>query len=201
VSDEMVVAFDAPPTPEEWHSIREFRRRAVELAENSLLKNGYALRAKISWKADEGFSCIVESIPPEEPFRSLLLTFRLFWANDEASNFVRVLNIIGRYSGQPAVRQFLDALRSEWKQALFSGTMLMSFNNKSITADMVFDLWLNAHYFHSDPKKKEELEKLSKMLSPELMKFMLANAVTQCCRAILALHYAVQSLDSPEAAP
>ena len=76
----------------------------------------------------------------------------------------------------------------------------MSFNGKELTANTVFDLWLNAHYFHSDSEKQEQLERLSKALSPEFVKFLLANAATECCRVIRILDHALQNLSIPEPA-
>jgi len=76
----------------------------------------------------------------------------------------------------------------------------MSFNGKELTANTVFDLWLNAHYFHADSEKQDQLERLSKMLSPEFVKFLLANAVTECCKVILVLDHALQNLSVPEPA-
>ena len=198
--NEIVVTLTTKPSSEEWRCIREFKRRTRELVENSLLKDGYDLSANMSWKAGEPPSFTVKSIPPEEPLRSLLLTFRMFWANDEPSNFLRVSNILSRHIAQADARQVIDSLKTRWNQALFGGVMFMSFNGKDLTANTVFDLWLNAHYFHSDSEKQEQLERLAKMLSPEWVKFLLANAVTECCKAILVLDRALQKLSVPETA-
>jgi len=197
---ELVVTLSTKPSIEEWRCIREFKRRTLEIAENSLLKSGYALKADMSWKAGEVPSFTVTAMPAEEPFRALLLTFRLFWANDEPSNFLRVLNILSRHIAQADARDVLDDLKTRWNQALFGGLMNMSFNGKELTANTVFDLWLNAHYFHSETEKEEQLERMSKMLSPEFVKFLLANAVTECCKTILVLGHALQNLSVPEPA-
>ena len=175
---EIVATLSTKPSLEEWRCIREFKRRALEIAENSLVKSGYALEGNMSWKAGETPSFKVTAMPAEEPFRALLLTFRLFWANDEPSNFLRVLNILSRHIAQADAREALNGLKTRWNQALFGGLMNMSFNDKELTANTMFDLWLNAHYFHSDTEKEKQLERMSKMLSPEFVKFLLANAVT-----------------------
>lgn len=186
--------------PGDWRCIREFKRRAAELAENSLIRSGQRIAATLTWRAGEGLVARADSLPPEEPFRALLLTFRLFWAKDESSNFLRVLNIMGRHTDHPLVCQFVDSLRSRWKQALFGGAMLMSTDGRPITADLIFDLWLNSHYFHTDATKQKDLESLAGMLSDDFLKFMLADAVTRCCEAVLALYNAIRELKVPEAA-
>lgn len=47
-------------------------------------------------------------MPDEEPLRALLLTFRLFWANDEPSNFLRVSNILKRHIAKVDARGVID---------------------------------------------------------------------------------------------
>lgn len=34
----------------------------------------------------------------------------------------------------------------------------MTVNGKNIAVNTIFDLWLNAHYFHSEPEKRAQLE-------------------------------------------
>jgi hypothetical protein len=201
VTDEILVKIDAPLTSDEWRCIREFKRRAAELAENSFLKQGFPLKVEfVSSKPGEPFTCTVGPQPPEEALRSLLLTFRLFWANDEPSNFLRILNIIGRHSSEPKLRQYLELLRSAWNEPLFHSVMTLTLGARAITANLVFDLWLNAHYFHSDPDKQQELERLSQALAPEFMKFLLVNAVTNCARVVLMLEESLRDLEPPHAA-
>jgi len=200
IVNEIITTLATGPSDEEWRCIREFKRRTRELAENSLLKNGYDLSANVSLKAGEPPSFTVKAMPFEEPLRALLLTFRLFWANDEPSNFLRVSNILSRHIAQDDARMVIGGLKTRWNQALFSGVMFMSFNGKDLTANTVFDLWINAHYFHSELEKREQLERLEKMLSPEFVKFLLANAVTECCKVILVLDRALQKLSVPESA-
>lgn len=197
---EIIVTLSTKLSVDEWRCIREFKRRVREIAENSLLKSGYDLKANMSWKAGEDPSFTVTATPPEEPFRSLLLTFRLFWANDEPSNFLRILNLLKRHIANADALDVLASLKTRWNQALFGGLMFMSFNGKELNANAVFDLWLNAHYFHSDPKKQEQLERLSKALSPEFVKFLLADAVAECCRVITVLDQALHKLNVPEPA-
>jgi hypothetical protein len=78
--------------------------------------------------------------------------------------------------------------------------MNLSFNGTDLTASRIFDLWLNAHYFHNDQDKERELERLSKALSPDFVKFLLANSVTECCRCALELMYAFSKLTNPKSA-
>lgn len=192
---EIIALLVTKPSQDEWRCIHTFRLRAAELSKNSLIQSGYDLSANFSWEADKQPSFTVKAAPPEEPFRSLLLTFRHFWAKEEPSNFLRVLKIAKRHA--PDAREFVDALKTQWNNALFGGLMDMSFNNSPVTADRIFDLWLNAHYFHNDQIKRQELERLSRLLSSDFMKFLLATAVTECCKSIFTLNHTLRKLNDP----
>ena len=196
----IVVTLATKPSSQEWQRIGEFKQRARELAENSLMQGGYDLSANFSWNAGEPASFTVKKSLPEEPLRSLLLTFRLFWANDEPSNFLRVSNVLKRHIAQAEAIQVIDDLKGQWKQALFSGVMEIRFNGEELTADKIFDLWLNGHYFHSDAEKRLLLERLTKQIGADWVKFFLASAVTQCCKVIFVLDQALQGLTVPNAA-
>ena len=192
---EIIAQFITKPSQDEWRCIHTFRLRATELSENSLIRSGYDLSASFSWEADKNPSFTVMSALPEEPFRSLLLTFRHFWAQEEPPNFLRVLKIAKRHA--PDAREFADALKTQWNSALFGGLMDMSFNDSPLTADRIFDLWFNAHHFHNDQSKQRELEQLSRMLPPDWVKFLLASATTQCCKLIFTLNHTLRKLNNP----
>jgi hypothetical protein len=196
--NEVIAQLVTQPSPDEWISLRTFKHRVLELEQNSLVREGYDLSANISLVTGKLPSFTVKAVPLEEPFRSLLLTFRHFWANDEPSNFLRVLNIAARHA--PDAREYVDVLRTQWNNALFGGLMNMSFNNSPLTADHIFDLWLNAHYFHNDQAKQQELERLSRMLSPDFVKFLLATAATECCKLIFTLNHTLRKLNDPHEA-
>jgi hypothetical protein len=198
MADEVVVRMQSEPTGEEWRAIRTFLRRAKELSESSLVANGYDLSANVSLNAGEPPKFTVCAIPPEEPFRSMLLTFRHFVGNDEPSNFLRVLNLLAKRV--PDAREYLDSLRTVWHQALFGGLMNLSFNGKDLTANYIFDLWLNARYFHNDEQKEQELDRLIRAFTEDFVKFLLANAVTECCKAILRLSASIGRLGNSSAA-
>ena len=59
--NEIITTLATEPSVEEWRCIREFKRRTRELAENSLLRNGYDLSANMSWKAGEPSSYTVKA--------------------------------------------------------------------------------------------------------------------------------------------
>ena len=70
-------------TQKELKDIKIFHRRAIELSNNSLIRNGYKLRVGLQISSEDGPSYDIESLPSEESFRSLLLGFRHFWMKKE----------------------------------------------------------------------------------------------------------------------
>jgi hypothetical protein len=180
----------------ELENIRLFKRRAVELSENSLIRNSYRSSVDLQLNSEEGPSLFIESLPSEEAFRSLLLTFRHFWAKKENCYFLCILNIIDRYV--PETRQFISELRSLWHQALFRSTHII-IDGSELKPNELFDLWINAEYFHNDSSKKQELDRLIARLgavgSPDFAKFLLIGSVCECCKAILRLNDEFKKLD------
>jgi hypothetical protein len=183
-------------TTDEWRCIAEFKRRAVELASASLWRSPLG-NAKVSLTKEKGFTCEIGALPDEESFRSLLLSFRFFFGNDEPSNLNRVLNILGAHCHDDRLRPELSRLRVRWKHALFRNGLQMRFNGKPLSASRILDLWLNAHYFHSDPEKRRMLETVSRMLTPQFLKFMLVNAVVESSAVVLSTYGMLKDLEIP----
>ena len=142
-------------------------------------------------------TCEVEGIPEEESLCPLLMSFRFFFGNDEPSNLNRVLNILGRHCRDDRLDAILGSLRLRWKHALFQNAMQLSFNGKPLSAARILDLWLNAHYFHSDPAKRETLETVSRMLTPQFLKYMLVEAVIEGSRIVFSTYEMLRELEVP----
>lgn len=180
----------------ELECIRLFKSRAVELSENSLICNGYRSSVDLQFSNEKGPSLFIKSLPSEEAFRSLLLTFRHFWAKTENCYFLRILNIVDRYV--PETRKFISELRKLWHQTLFGSTQII-IDDTELTSNTLLDLWINAEYFHNDLLKKQELEELIARLgaigSPDFAKFLLIGSVCECCNAILRLNDEFKELD------
>jgi hypothetical protein len=69
----------------------------------------------------------------------------------------------------------------------------MYINGVEITPTMLIDLWFNAHYFHSDELKEQNLTNLKNALSIDVCRFMLADAVYEASKAVIHLANALQA--------
>lgn len=159
-------------TPEEWRCLAQFKRRASELRSAKMFSTGEVLRASVSVTEADGFKVTVTGLPDEDALRSLLVTFRLFFLNDEPTNFRRVVNILAKHTEHEVLRAYLGHLRERWKGALFRSAMFLHFDEGVVDAERILDVWLNAHYFHGDQEKEQALEALKVSLTPELIKYM-----------------------------
>ncbi len=129
-------------TPEEWRCLAQFKRRALELKSAKMLSRGEVMRASLSVTEADGFKVEVTGLPDEDALRSLLVTFRLFFLNDEPTNFRRVVNILTKHTEHEALRAYLGHLRERWKGALFTSAMFLHFNEGVVDAERILDVWL-----------------------------------------------------------
>jgi hypothetical protein len=197
VKKHVVVHISTKLSPEEWDRIERFKARVKELIATEIVSaEGHGISANISYKHDQGLK-FTAVLPKEDLLRSLFLTFRFFYLNDEPSNFFRVANILKRHAGDPDVKRFVDRLKQRWKDAVFGGAMGISVNDEKITADLLLDLWFNAHYFHSDKGKEQKLKILTDTLGADFCRYMLADAVYEASKAIFRLYDALRTCERP----
>lgn len=190
--DTKLATLTTTATPKELKSIKLFKRRAIELANNSLIRNGYRLSVDLQLSNVDGHSFDIESLPPKENFKALLMDFRHFWSNDEPCNFLRILNIVSYYI--PEARNITKELKNMWKDALF-GSLIIMVDGNQLTPNALLDLWINAEHFHNDSSKKEELDALFERLTRDFVESLLVGAVCQCCNAILRLNGMFEKLE------
>ena len=198
--NEIPIALPNTLTPEEWRCLAEFKRRAAELRAAKVFSTRDVLKASISVSEGDGFKVDVTGLPDEDALRSLLVTFRLFFLNDEPSNFRRVVNILTKHTKHDALRVYLGQLRDRWKGALFRSAMFLHLDDGVVDAERILDVWLNAHYFHGDQEKEQALEALKASLTPDLIRYMLVDAVVERSRVVFTLHSMLENLECPPAA-
>lgn len=182
-------------TEEELICIRQFLKKARELHSTHIISNG---ESGISLNMASELGKTVQfrvSLPSEEYLRSFYMAFRFFYLEKAKSNFLRVSNIIKRRTDSQLARQYIDRLKEMWSGALAARKMQMLVNGKQITPSILIDLWFNAHYFHSDDKKKEDLSNLSGILTIDVCRFMLADAVYEASKAVFLLANVLAKLE------
>ncbi|PKN53780.1 MAG: hypothetical protein CVU55_01240 [Deltaproteobacteria bacterium HGW-Deltaproteobacteria-13] len=193
---EIEVPIKEPLTKEELACVKQFLKKARELHTAHIISNGES-GISLNSKFEKGKTVKFKvSLPPEEYLRSLYMAFRFFYLSKEKSNFLRVINIIKRKIDSDFGRKYIDWLKDMWSGALAVKQVNIRVNEKIITPTMLIDLWFNAHYFHADDRKEEELSKLSGALTIDVCRFMLADAVFEASKAVFLLANMIAGLDS-----
>lgn len=177
----------------ERDSIRAYQRRVPELMATRVVMSAASIRGKLKWESGAGLQTFA-NLPPEDDLRSFYMAFRFFFLKSEPSYFMRVANIIGRHAQHPLVHSLLDRLRAQWTGALARQQFSIRVNGRALTTELLVDLWFNAHYFHSNPQKEAELNLLNSILSQDLNRYLLADAVFEATKAVGDLYAKTKDL-------
>ncbi|MBI4825552.1 MAG: hypothetical protein HY807_03925 [Nitrospirae bacterium] len=157
------------------------------------MKNGLKISSNLKYEAGKGIAITVD-LPDEDDLRSFYLAFRFFYLQKEPANFLRITNIIHRVADDALARQNIDNLKRLWSGALFQEMMHIAVNDTEVTPSQLLDLWFNAYYFHSDEYKSIRLSEINEVLTNDLSRFFLANAVIEATKAVLKLYDSIRGL-------
>ena len=183
-------------TEQELASIRLFLKKAKELHSTHIVsgaESGISLNVASKLGKPPQFRVV---LPSEDYLRSFYMAFRFFYLEKERSNFLKIANVIKQRTDDQFARQYVDRLKDMWSGALAAKTMRIHLNGKQITPSFLMDLWFNAHYFHSDGEKEQALSSLIGMLTTDVCRFMLADAVYEASKAVFLLAKALARLGS-----
>lgn len=188
------VKIGEPIKPEEKDCILAFRKRCKEMLQTRILREGHKIQYKLKWSVGQTLTSISD-LPAEDDLRSFYMAFRFFYHQKEKSNFFRVANIVKRISQNEYVDQVIKQLKEKWHGALNRKPFYIEVNGKTITTRLIIDLWFNAHYFHGDENKQEELENLCSVLPNDFAKLLLIEAILDATDAVLALYNSIKNLE------
>lgn len=180
---------------DDFKKIRIFFKRAKEISKTKIFsapQNNISL--KINGKAGEPikFSVI---LPDEELLRSFYMAFRFFYLQKEDANFLRLINILKRKAENDLAVKYLNLLRDQWTGALSRQQIQLRFNDTELKPNLLMDLWFNSHYFHDDDTKENKLGIMKTVLTNDVCRFLLADAVYEATKAVLKLGEALKDID------
>ena len=183
-----------PDIPEaDLSQLRLFHDRVVALANTRLVKAGQSgINASITFKAGAGVARQV-ALPPEEQVAQFLMAFRFFYMKSEQTHFPRIVNLVSRHANPEAAPVF-RTVKARWED---SCSVRFAINGKELTSGRLIDLWFNAHYFHGEPAKREQLDGMNVLLSHDLSKFMLLDAVYNASEIVRRFHAGIGALFVP----
>ena len=129
-----------------------------------------------------------------EPFRSLAMSVRLIYMNDEPANFASICNILHK-AGDQDLQDAVADLRKTYNTFLSGATIRFSlhgdFEGTTLGPRELFETWLYGGNFHQDPKKKAMYAELVKF-GPRFT-FGLHVVVTQIVQCFIHLRFIVST--------
>jgi len=129
-----------------------------------------------------------------EPFRSLAMSVRLIYMNDEPANFASICNVLHK-AGEKDLRDAVTDLRKAYNTFLNGPTIRFSlhgdFEGTTLGPRELFEAWLYGGTFHQDPKRKAMYAELVKF-GPRFT-FGLHVVVTQIVQFFIHLGFIVST--------
>ena len=181
-------------TDKDWKQLNAFREKVERLISTKLASSeGGTIHGKIRYQQEKGM-WFEGTLPQEEQIAELLMAFRFFYLQKEPTHFPKILNIIKRHTNQPEALEVLKGYGKQWQNSFFGNAMNISLNNKQITTSLLLDLWFNAHYFHTDEDKEEDLKSLKNVFSEDFSKFMLLDSVYGATKIVYKLFNSIRGM-------
>jgi len=179
---------------EDWDVLTAFCRKAERLIATKVVSSGGSdIKGGVRYGQEKGL-WFEAQLPPEELVAEFLMAFRFFYLKKERSYFLRALGVLGKHVDDPEVRQHFARLRQRWENGLFGNAMSIQLNGQPMTAALLLDLWLNAHYFHADEEKAEKLDKLNQAFSTEFSKYMMLDGAFEAAKAVFVVFDSVKEI-------
>ncbi len=192
------VALAHNPTDDEWYSISVFKERAQEVIDQlQRLKLTGIMTFHFARNPDGSYKASGE-IPSDDDLRILYFDFRHLYAEQEAGNYFRVLQIISRCSGDQRVVRYMRDLKKQSRSSIVESGFFHD-GDRRLSGKQLIDAWFNARLFHSDRERRDELARLNNWLSIDGVRILLFHAIRDATLAAKNLYYLIKDLgpDNP----
>jgi hypothetical protein len=144
--------------------LQAFLNAARQIGEASVVVENKSL----SWQGSVGEDGALEQsyqLFENEPFRSLAMSVRLVYMNEEPANFGHVCNIL-HVNGDQGLKEAASSFRLAYNGTL-NGSMMKfglhgDFEGRTVGPREVFEIWLYGDTFHQDQKLEAILAELRK---------------------------------------
>ena len=139
----------------------------------------------------EGFGLSIHN-PSEEGLEAFLLRLRPFVLHDSPISLERVYNTAYDAIQSDLLTDCLIQARATWKVARRGGVMRVEQDGRLLRPSYVLDLWLNGFYYHQDPKKRCELERIVPHASRMVFLTVLVDVTKQIAYVASVLRVALR---------
>lgn len=175
---------------EQIEQIVLFRERFQELWANweSLKNLGIELGGNftnIGGNMVSGPGCGVEI----HRLKGYYLDFRVFYADNELTNFNTIKNLLGQHCDDEIFRGYLKKSKKEWlaEDSLYEW--------HGVNADEMIDVLFNGRLFHSDTKKRARFLEIQKLMKDELAHKFLTNNIYKRMLVIRNINWMIEPLN------
>jgi hypothetical protein len=165
-------------TADEFQTIEEFKKRVEQLHETKS-KNRTLPMSSMSFNEEGTVVAYENNLPDTEYILAIAVRFRLFFGNNERTNFEKVINIVRRRATDEWAKNYIDHIRSCYLHAMKSNETSTPLG-ASIDNRLMISLWFNSEFFHSDSEKREKLDDINKNIGERGSLFHLYIAIRRC---------------------
>jgi hypothetical protein len=146
--------FEKQLTDVEWESVLYFQFRAIDFLENIEDLNLPRLRS-LSGTFEDGRRKFRSGIyPGRHRAKSVYLDFRHFFANDEPSNFYKILKLVSKKVDKDSdAHEFYAGLREKYAKWL---TKRLDKNDRNFSNEHIITTWFYTEYFHAGRKDQRQ---------------------------------------------
>lgn len=178
----------------EWKTLSIYCEKVRRLLATKFLSTeSDGIKANITVRPDTGMT-FSANLPPEEQISEFLMAFRFFYLQKEPTHFPSILKILGKHTSQQEAHLALKSFGNKWRNALFAESLIISIDGKKLSASTLLDLWFNAHYFHYDEEKQQQLDELKSNFTEPFAKYMLLDAALEATTAIFKVYDGMQQM-------
>jgi len=170
----------------EWKALLDFVQYANDLVSIQLIRDGGPATLNLSNNAESGMSYSVE-LPPEDQLLALLHRIRPFILQKEPTNFYQVCKYLSRRFADAPFRDFLKSLGEHYSGKRMQDIVRVQSNQVLINSEETLMKWLNAHEYHKDQGKQDELKSLHQVMPLEASRAFFVMMLNEKVKAISIL--------------
>lgn len=165
-----------------------------------IVRDGAPANLNVLYDASSGLS-FSANVPAPEQTLALLHLLRPFQLNDEPTNFNKISNLLSRRLASGTFRSMVQRLKDHYSGKAGQELIQFKSNDVVINSEATLNLWLNAHEYHRDRDKQQELEELHCILPLESSKAIFSMMLHAKVQAIFALANIIHQFTSGGSGP
>ncbi len=184
-----LIPVSKPLPPSALEELDAFRFRFRQLWDNwaSLKAQGIRLGGSFSNLGDgrvTGPGCGIEI----HRLKGLYLDFRVFWSQDDKTQYLNVASLLGKHCSDGRFRRYLVKAKEDWNHA----GLLSEWHG--VTPDEMFKVIFNGVLFHTEPKQRERLRYIQSLMTDDLAHHCLVYSVYMRLIVIRNLNWVIEPL-------